>query len=63
MSKYPAISQPAELPPPFLVRDGQVFINEALIRPASAHPKSQIERIEAAFKRRFIADLKFSWNN
>jgi len=63
MSQYQAISQPAQLQPPFLVRDGQLFMSEALIQPACAHPKSQIERIEAAFKRRFIADLKFSWNN
>lgn len=63
MSQYPAISQPAQLTPPFLVRDGQLFMNEAFIQPASAHPKTQIERIEDAFKRRLIADLKFSWNN
>lgn len=63
MSQYPAISQPTQLPPPFLVRNGHVFMNDALIQPASTHPKSQIERIEAALKRRFIADLKFSWNN
>lgn len=63
MSQHPAISQPAQLSPPFVLRDGQLFMNDALIQPAIAHPKSQIERIEAAFKRRFIADLKFSWNN
>ncbi len=62
MSQCPVISQPVQLPPPFLVRGGQLFMNEALIQPACAHPKSQIERIEAAFKRRFIADLKFIWN-
>lgn len=55
-------TRPAEIGPPFLIQDGQVFIRDALIGSVKLRTETPKERMEADIKRRFLAGLTFSWN-